>query len=388
MNKITQISIGRFHHFHLARQLEKYNLLEAIWTGYPSFKLKDEDGIAVDKIKTFPWFRAPYMALGPWIDYLPALKKQWDWLAFESIDYFVAQNIKSPTTLISLSGTGLYSGKKAKSLGGNFICDRGSSHIVFQDNILKDEYHRWGFKYEGVDNRIIQKELNEYEIADFITVPSQFVKNTFISMGVNEEKVIKIPYGARLERFKKIGNPPSNKFRVLWVGAVSIRKGFIDLLNAFNLLSHPNKELLVIGSVQPEIKQIIKSKNIKNVIFKGNLPNTSLAEYYSKSHVFVLPSIEEGLAIVQGEALSCGCPVISTPNSGAEDLFEDGIEGFIVPIRSSQTIHDKLQFLIDNDLMRKKMSENAILRVKKIEGWDTYGKNMVGFLKSKTYELK
>ena len=61
---VTQISIGRFHHFHLARQLEKHNLLEAIYTGYPRFKLKDEAGIPPEKIKTFPWFQVPYLMLG------------------------------------------------------------------------------------------------------------------------------------------------------------------------------------------------------------------------------------------------------------------------------------------------------------------------------------
>ena len=54
-NKVSIVSIGRFHHFHLARQLEKRSLLNEIWTGYPKFKLKDEDGIPPSKIQTFPW---------------------------------------------------------------------------------------------------------------------------------------------------------------------------------------------------------------------------------------------------------------------------------------------------------------------------------------------
>ena len=56
----------------------------------------------------------------------------------------------------------------------------------------------------------------------------------------------------------------------------------------------------------------------------------------SRSHVMVLPSIEEGLALVQAQALACGCPVIGTRHTGAEDLFSDGNEGFIVPIRNSR----------------------------------------------------
>ena len=60
---VTQVCIGRFHHFHLARQLEKHGLLNAIYTGYPRFKLFDENKIRADKIRAFPWLQAPYMAI-------------------------------------------------------------------------------------------------------------------------------------------------------------------------------------------------------------------------------------------------------------------------------------------------------------------------------------
>ena len=53
--EVIQATIGRFHHFHLARQLEKSGLLGKIYTGYPKFKLKDEQGIPAKKIVSFPW---------------------------------------------------------------------------------------------------------------------------------------------------------------------------------------------------------------------------------------------------------------------------------------------------------------------------------------------
>ena len=52
----------------------------------------------------------------------------------------------------------------------------------------------------------------------------------------------------------------------------------------------------------------------------------------------VLPSIVEGRALVQQEALSCGLPIIVTPNAGGEDLVEEGKTGHIIPIRSPQSI--------------------------------------------------
>ena len=372
--KVTQITPGRFHHFHLARQLQKYDLLDSLYTGYPKFKLKDEQGIPQEKIKTFPWIQTPYMKrslLG--LNKFTYLNKNWEWLGAQALDKYVSHKIKERGILIALSSTGLNSGMKMKSIGGTYICDRGSSHIVFQNKILAEEYERWGFNWEGIDTRIIEKEKLEYHNSDFITVPSEFVRNSFIKEGVEDSKLKKIPYGARLDRFKKIAEPSSDKFTVLWVGGVTLRKGFMYALNAFNALKHPRKEFIVIGHVSNEIKSLIKLTNSENVIFKGVVPNIQLVEYYSRSDVFLSTSLEEGLAMVQGEALACGCPIIATPNTGAEDLITDNREGFIIPIRNIDAIVESFQKLLDTPNLRNEMSNYASNKVQSINGWNQYG---------------
>ena len=372
--KVTQITPGRFHHFHLARQMEKHGLLDKLYTGYPRFKLKDEQGIPHEKISTFPWIQAPYMkrsVLG--LNKYDRLNKEWAWLRVQTLDRYASKYIKNKGLLIALSSNGLYSGKKIQSLGGVHICDRGSSHVVFQNEILAEEYKRWGFQWKGIDERIIEKEQQEYEQADYITIPSDFVRNSFIEKGVERSKLVKIPYGARLDRFEKVGEPHKNKFSVLWVGAVSLRKGFMSALNAFNSFEHPNKEFIVIGNISQEIRDLLADKNFEKVIFKGNVPNAELLEYYSTSDVFLLTSLEEGLAMVQGEALACGCPVIATPNTGSQDLITHGKDGFIVPIRDEKAILESFQKLVDTPGLREEMSENAIIKVKSLGGWDTYG---------------
>lgn len=371
---ITQVSIGRFHHFHLARQMERHGLLEGIWTGYPRLKLRDEHGVPPDKVHTFPWLHAPYMARGRFgLENWHWLSQEWSWWAQETLDRYVASHLKQPTTLIALSGTGLHAGIQAQRVGGRHICDRGSSHIRFQDRLLREEYKRWGITFPGVDPRIIAKEEAEYAQADCITVPSEFVRQSFQAMGVSLTKVAKVIYGARLERFHKVADPPIDCFRILWVGGVSIRKGFLDLHEAFRNLKHPRKQLVVIGGVDPEVAHLLTTRNLENIVFRGSVANHELPQIYSSSHVFVLPSIEEGLAMVQGEALACGCPVIATVHSGSEDLFTHGVEGFIVPIRSPESICACLQELADDPERRVRMSEAAIKRVQLLGGWNTYG---------------
>jgi glycosyltransferase involved in cell wall biosynthesis len=371
---VTQVSIGRFHHFHLARQMERQGLLNCIWTGYPRFKLRDEQCISQEKICTFPWLQAPFM-VGSRFDFAhwQWLKKKWAWWAQETLDRHVSSHIKEPTNLVALSGSGLHSGIAAQRAGGKFICDRGSAHIRFQDKILKEEYTLWGLKYEGIDPKVIAKEEQEYEQADRITVPSEFARKSFLDMGVHGRKLSKVVYGVRLERFQKVADPPKDRFRVLWVGVVSIQKGFLYLLEAFQELRHPGKELLVVGHLTPEIKALLPKYDMEGVIFKGHVANSDLPRIYSEAHVFVLPSIQEGLAMVQGESLACGCPVIASQNTGAEDIFTNGREGFIIPIRSSKSILECFQHLAEDKDLRLEMSEAAVQRVKALGGWNNYG---------------
>ncbi|WP_220472595.1 glycosyltransferase family 4 protein [Spirosoma foliorum] len=354
--------------------MEKRGLLEFIWTGYPLFKLRDEVGIPHSRIKSYPWVHSINMANKRFgLIRSKRINRKIEWLACELIDKYVASEITSSTVLIALSSMGLHAGIKTQQLGGYYICDRGSSHIRFQNELLIEEYARWGFSFEGINPQVIKKEELEYEVADKITVPSEFAKKSFMRMGVSEAKISKIIYGANFDRFFKIADPPKNCFRVFWVGELSIRKGFMYLYEAFQMLKHPRKELLVVGAVTPEIKKLLASKSTANITFLHKVANKDLALLYSTSHVFVLPSIEEGMAMVQGEALACGCPVIATTNTGSEDLFKNGVEGYIIPIRSPNSIKECLQQLVDNHLLQSQMSEAATQRVKQINGWDRYG---------------
>lgn len=373
---VSQISIGRFHHFHLARQLCKRELLDTLFTGYPRFKLSDEPGVPAKHIKTFPWLHAPYMARGRvGLDQWLWLNQEWAWLAHETLDRYAASQLRTPSVLIALSGSGLYAGRKIQQLGGIHICDRGSAHIRIQDQLLMDEYQRYATYWHGVDPRFIAKEETEYEQADWISIPSDFCYSSFVDAGIPSSKLFKIPYGARLERFYPEPTLSTNadEFRILFVGSAGARKGFIDLLRAFEHFQHPGKQLVLIGSLAPEALSVLADTDQSRITVLGNVPNAQLRLQYSKASVFILPSIEEGLAMVIGEAMACGCPVIASTNTGASEIITDGLEGFIVPIRSPEVIADKLQQLADQPELRERMGLAALARVQQLGGWDAYG---------------
>jgi starch synthase len=371
--RIVLSTIGKFHTFDLARQMHRRGALTAVFSGYPRFKLKKEE-IPREKTKTFPWLHAPYMRFAP--RYEPA-KRFWEWQDKVLFDEYVARNLPACDVFCGLSGSALRTGRAAKRYGARYICDRGSSHIRFQNRILCEEYDLQGIPFSGIDPRIIGREETEYQFADAITVPSTFALNSFVEFGIPREKLRLAPYGVDLSLFHPTAAPSAREFRVLFVGAISIRKGICYLLDAFERVQHERKYLKLVGSVSPELRdRVEKLRGRADVSVVGHVPQPQLKGIMSESHIMVLPSIEEGLALVQAQAMACGCPVIASQNTGAQDLFSDGVEGFIVPIRNADAITQCLQKLADNPHLRSQMSAAASERVKSIGGWEQYGQTM------------
>jgi alpha-maltose-1-phosphate synthase len=382
---VCQVAIGKFHQFHLARYLHQRGALRQIFCGYPWAQLKGES-IPRELVKTYPWVQAFYMGLGrlPKLNVPSAIKRQMEWVACESLDRYAAKHISDCDAVVALSQSGLTVGRTVQAHGGKYICDRGSTHIRAQNNLLAEEYRLWNQTWRGIDSRVMDKEEAEYAVADYVTVPSEFNRQSFIDQGVSREKVHRITYGANVKRFQKIGGPHPEKFVVLYVGQVSLRKGIPYLLQAFNQFKHPKKELWVVGPITADAESILNRFPVSTLRLFGRVPNAKLAEIYSSANAFVIASIEEGLALVQGEALACGCPVIATENTGGRDLFDHGKEGFFVPIRDAQAIVDRLTQLADDPALWSSMSQAAVNRTRSIGGWDTYGEAYYQFLKEVT----
>jgi len=365
----------------MARELSMRGMLDGIYTGYPNFKLKNEK-IPAALIFTYPYLHASYMRFPYWELVGNRIKKECEYWDMELFDRYVAKNIQHCDVFSGLSGSGLKTGKVVKARGGVYICDRGSTHIRTQNNILREEHQRWGVAYNKIDSRIIEREEAEYELADVITVPSSFVYQTFIENGVSPKKLRLIPYGVNLKKFHKMAEPSSARFDVLFVGGGSLRKGVIDLVQAYAKVRHPLKTLTLVGSFSSKFIKWMKKLNVltDDIKITGHIPQENLKEIMSRSHVMVLPSVEEGLAMVQAQAMACGCPVIATTNTGAQNLYADGKEGYIVPIRDPNKIAEKLQYLVDHPDIRKGMSMRALAKVQNIGGWTTYGNMTVSMM--------
>ena len=386
--QIVQTVFGVFHHFELARELEHRGHLRRVYSTWPWARLKRE-GLTHDKVETFPWLHVPeYLAARAPVD-LTWLRDPLGYANAVAFDRWterrLVREMKASKTkidaLIGISGSSLRAGALIQSNGGVFICDRGSTHQRYQEQLLSDEFRRWGVHTPPSDPRDTRREETIYAACDAITVPSTMAARSFADMGVPPGKVHVIPYGVRLESFRPTAEPSAESFDVLFAGSVGLRKGVPYLLDAFARLRHPRKCLRIVGAIQEDIRGLLAKLPMENVELLGSLPQPELAALMSRSHVLALPSIEEGLALVQAQAMACGCPVVCSTNTGGEDLFTDGIEGFIVPIRDPIVLADRLQRLADDPALQRSMREAALWRVRSIGGWKEYGDRWENLLK-------
>lgn len=372
---------GRFHSFDLARELAKKGAFAGIWSPYPAFKLANE-GLPPGTLHAGSALTYVRHAL----DRLPKVPKgaldALEWQRSLALDRRVRREMPADAdALVALSMGGLGAGRAMRARGGVYFCDRGSTHCRFQDETLVEEYARYGLTFEREPARKFEREEAEYAEADAILVPTSYVKRTFVERGVSEAKVKKAPYGVNLQQFYPDGTPPDDSFEVLFVGAQSVRKGMRYLFEAFERFDHPRKRLTLVGAPNAETADLVaKALETGKVVATGPVSRDQVREHMSRSHVMVLASVEEGLALVQAQALACGLPVIASPPTGCEDLYTDGQEGFIVPMRDPAAIADRLTELADRPDLRRAMGTAAIERVKSLGGWERYGDLVYGYL--------
>lgn len=358
--KISIISFGKFHAFDLSRELKSNNLKVKLYSSYPYFIAKK---YGLKNNEHFSFFllqiidRLTKRKISNFLKILFA--KLLTFLIRSDQDFIIAWS-DTPNFLIK------FLKRKYKS---SIIIERGSTHIEYQNSILKEEYKSFNLDFE-ISRKIIQNEIKNYDLSDFISIPSKFVYKSFLEYNIPKSKLIVNPYGADLSKFfpAKLSN---KKFTILTVGHGSFQKGLIYVLRAHNLIKGDFIHYHV-GSIEYYIKKF--SKSFRNFIHINSVNQEKLREFYQKSDVFVLATLQEGLSLTILEAMACGLPVITTKNSGVESIKSNLKFGEIIKPKNSNEIAKKINFFQDNLNLKKQYSENSLKIVS--EGgftWSDYG---------------
>lgn len=266
-------------------------------------------------------------------------------------DSWVARMVRPGDSIISSYCYANESFRKARALGGKTFLDGGNSHPENFWEIVDEEHRRWKCPYPPVPKWYISRAMRTVEETDYVLSPSRFVSDSFLQRGFSTNKIIPVIYPQNLELFKpsKELRPPDRPFTMISTGGLSLRKGTPYLLEAFRLLRKeiPDARLLLTDAKSSSILPILEKYRDLPIEWSPYLRHEELAKRLQGADLFVLPSLEEGLVRTAIQAMSCGLPVILTPNTGASDYVEEGVNGSIVPIRDAGAIVEKALFWSD-----------------------------------------
>lgn len=280
-----------------------------------------------------------------------------------------------------VQSVGWVAAEKMKRRGSTVICDMREVHPQFQADILAEEAHQLGIELPVSGSNYNHRVLEEISLADYIFCPSSSAKRTFVARGISEHKLVVCPYGV------DAGNSASTKtratrpeFRILFLGQVRMQKGVHYLLEGFRKAGLANARLILAGPVDPAYRVVLDRYS---GLFEelGSVAHSQVHEQYLDADVFVMPSLADSYGLVVSEAMSAGLPVIISENTGMSNFIKDGREGFVVPIRDSEKIAEKLTFLYEHRDQGIAMGEAGIATARSLD-WNNYHTVCANFYRS------
>lgn len=379
--KVVVSCATKFHSDYMAFQLNKAGLLEKVYTAHPKSRYLNRVKLPLSKVVFLPPLFASVYVMNKISRHFRKITRFLEYNLPLLFDRMVARRLKATNVLIVWAWAGLESILKTKQQGGIVILEEVGSCNQFQNEILAEEYQSLGLVFlTPTPQKIVLRELQEAALADYILCPSAHVAQSFIINGFPKEKCIIIPFGVNMTMFKPL-NQEKEAFNLIMVGSIGVRKGLVYLFKALETLK-PGYPIncTLIGKVENEFRPIFdKYHHLFNHI--EQVAHHDIVKYYNQASVFVLPSLDEGMAYVQLEAMACGLPVICTPNSGGDSVIRDGIDGFIIPIRDHITLANKIETLYHDRTLLRRMGEQACQTAANFT-WDRYGEKLTSFINS------
>lgn len=365
--KINILSPGRFHVCDLARELDKNGFDVKFYSFVPA-RRAGKFGLPRRCCKSLIGIMAPFLVLERKI----FTRSQWaKRLRINVQDYLTGIYMRRCDVCIAMSGSFLSAIKRAKKQGSIVILERGSKHILEQKRIL-DELKNISPTISSVPDINVKRELAGYEIADYLAIPSKHVKRSFAIHNYPLEKLFLNPYGVNVSMFHP-APAVEKQYDMIMVGGWSLRKGCDLIVEAVKRIG---LRLLHVGGIVD--LEFPKQDNFTHI---DPVDEKWLPDYYHKAKVFILPSREEGLALVQAQAIASNLPIIGSPDSGAEDLKEMVESPEYITIIQEYTV-ESVCSAIQIALNRYQYLGYSQYAGNSIENltWEAYGKRYAYFL--------
>lgn len=328
------------------------------------FRRRSNPQVDLSRVIAWPWAEFGYVAAaraglsGERLAHVIGLRN-------EIMDRRVARSLfeRPASVVIGHDGSALHAARAGRSTGALTVLNQVIGHLEHGLELGREEEQlspHFAETMPVIPSWIIERHRAELAETETVIVPSTYVRDTLTARGVPAEKIAVIPYGVDTERFRPVLAPkPQQRFRLLFVGHLSQRKGIGYLLEAARRLRGlQGFELLLVGSRIGAQSALEPYADLFRYV--SHVPFHEVHTLFKSSDVFVFPSLHEGSAFATYEALASGLPIVTTPNSGS--VVRDGIEGYIVPIRDVDAMVDRIERLHSDPDLRHAMSEAARLR--------------------------
>lgn len=347
------------------------------------FKSRNFNEIPKNKISIFPFQEAIRLFS---VRFFPLTITDRIWERAElSYDKWAANKLTQTTKIVhAYEHAALATFEKATKLGIVKILEQTSQHYSFYEKLAvnqADKYPGLQSDYNRQISGTLLKKRNlrkqkEHELADFIICNSSFTKKTLIAANINVDKIIVVPLAFPVPIENLRFETDKDKFRFLFVGSLSLRKGTHILLEAWqrNFAKDPSLELILIGkNLLPKSLTTSKSNNIRIIDF---LPQKEINTFYDLSDVFVFPTLADGFGMVISEAMSRGLPVISTECSAAPDLINHKKDGLIIKSDDLEDLVEKMTWCLENKNDLRNISIQALAKAQAYQ-WENYRKKLI-----------
>jgi glycosyltransferase involved in cell wall biosynthesis len=254
------------------------------------------------------------------------------------------------------------------------VLDRSIGHPRSQARVadeLRRRYPEWHVPAATKTEHELAIEDREHAAARLIVVPSRFAARTLVENGIARDKIRINPFGTDATLFRPEEEAPDlSKVVFLFVGAISARKGVPILLEAWKRLELNNAELWIAGT--GDLPTAERANVDRTIRWLGAVTRRELPDLMRRAHVFVFPSLFEGLAQVQVEAAATALPIIATPASGGEEIIEEGKTGFLVDAGNTVQLIERMECLATHRGRIAEMRTEARQRASNWS-WRAYG---------------
>ena len=289
----------------------------------------------------------------------------------------------------------------------SYVRNRGGKAVVcqmdpsrFEVDLVKAEeklWPGWAKRSAEVPESYFKRREQEWGIADLVMVNSEWTKGALIRQGVSADKIVIVPLAYEADKRRNLkpetGNLKGGSYsavdsensslrsqvssfsvrplRVLFLGQVILRKGIQYLIEAARSLQNEPIHFDVVGPIGISEEAIRSAPD--NMSFHGAISRDKAPGFFAKADLFVLPTLSDGFALTQIEAMAYGLPVITTPNCG--EVVSDGVDGKIVQARDAGKLAEALSSFLEVPELLVTMREAARLKANQF-GLQQLGENL------------